>query len=174
MGSPSVIITQQGGTGAAPIATPSGASLLGDPASGFGVVMQLQGSRYREGDHLSLTIASEKECRLRLIDVDSLGNATMLFPNSMQTQDALSAGTVHFLPGTGSNVVYQVNGARGTHAVVAICTREEGDILSQLLGKARTSVAVLDSNSIADLAAQVNQLPQANVGRAVVTYEIVR
>lgn len=172
--SPSIVIAPAQPPQQPPIVS-SAAALLGQGTSGFGLQVLLQSNTYSQGDSLSMSVVAEKKCHLKLVNVDSSGNATVLFPNNVQSDDLIRAGRVRFLPGHDADVRYVVSGASGPQAIVAICTKGDRGLFAALFGSRsteRTAVAVISQDNVAEIAAEIADLPPEAVARTVATYYV--
>lgn len=66
---------------------------------GIAVSMSPNQTQYKAGDYLELTLRAEKDCYITLLNWDSHGNFTKLFPNKYQEDNFIRGGeTVHFPP----------------------------------------------------------------------------
>lgn len=75
---------------------------------------------YAAGDLVTLTVQTTRDCYLTLVDVDTAGKATVLFPNDFEQSNLLKAGTPQRIPADKSP--YQLRFKdKGRETTVAIC-----------------------------------------------------
>lgn len=75
---------------------------------------------YMTGDELSITVQTNRPCYLTLINIDTTGKATVLFPNDFERDTLLSAGERVRVPGETAPYLLRVKDA-GRETFVAIC-----------------------------------------------------
>ena len=140
---------------------------------GFGLQLALHRDGYAVGEALTLTAVAERDCSLTLVSIDEGGEATVLVPNRLEKRPELTAGTVRFLPGTGSAVEYRVSGA-GRQALVGFCAAvpEKPGFWAQLFGKSRGATAVLGTSGVDALLAELAQLSGEELAHTAVGYSV--
>ncbi|UYO54590.1 DUF4384 domain-containing protein [Rhodopseudomonas palustris] len=79
---------------------------------------------YKVGEELMLTVTPERSCKLTLFSIDAQNNATILYPNRLESPPSLSAGRTTFLPGTDGKMRFTLLGSPGVQKVVALCGEE--------------------------------------------------
>jgi hypothetical protein len=76
---------------------------------------------YKAGDLASFTAVSTQDCYLTLIGIDKAGIATVLFPNDLDGENLLRAGSSMTVPIQGA--AYQLRFKEpGRETIVAVCT----------------------------------------------------
>ncbi|MEQ8964203.1 MAG: DUF4384 domain-containing protein, partial [Azospirillaceae bacterium] len=142
--------------------------------SAFGLQLALSRPAYQRGERLSLTVAAERSCRLHLLNIDAEGRATLLFPNTRQRDNRLSAGRVHFLPGADSGVGYRVAGAPGEQTLMALCQAEEEGLLALLGLGGRAATPVLSEASLSAVLEEIDALGAERLAHATAAYRVTR
>lgn len=76
---------------------------------------------YAPGDLVQLSAQTSRDCYLTLIDVDTAGKATVLFPNEFEPDNLLKAGAPLHVPG--DKAPYQLRlKDKGRETTVAVCS----------------------------------------------------
>jgi mono/diheme cytochrome c family protein len=76
--------------------------------------------RYKVGDRLVLTVATDRDCHLTVVSVDGKGRGTVIFPNDFETNGLLKAGTELVFPKPKDGYFFRFNAA-GRERIVALC-----------------------------------------------------
>jgi cytochrome c553 len=76
---------------------------------------------YSVGDTATIVVESNSNCYLTVIDVDTRGQATVLFPNEFERDNALVAGRRQKIPAPEAPYRFRLND-RGKETLVGICT----------------------------------------------------
>ncbi|WP_421725482.1 DUF4384 domain-containing protein [Bauldia sp.] len=79
---------------------------------------------YRVGDLAVFTVATEEACYLTLINVDSAGTATVIFPNRFQEDNLILPGADLLFPADDAPFQFRLADP-GTETVIAICSLED-------------------------------------------------
>lgn len=74
----------------------------------------------RAGDKVSFTVTMDRDCHLTVINVDTLGRGTVIFPSEFEPDSRLQAGRVLRLPPEGAGYEFRAR-QQGTEAIVATC-----------------------------------------------------
>ena len=77
---------------------------------------------YRLGDKMSITISSNTECYLTVLDFSTSGNANILFPNAHQTNNLLPANHKITIPNHKFDI--KISGETGVEQLWAVCKIE--------------------------------------------------
>ncbi|MFN3869295.1 MAG: DUF4384 domain-containing protein [Hyphomicrobiaceae bacterium] len=77
-------------------------------------------ARYRVGDGIALKVRASAACHVTLINIDTSGEATVLFPNEFDRDNLLSAGSIRTIPDSEATYRFRFDHA-GTERFVAIC-----------------------------------------------------
>jgi hypothetical protein len=95
--------------------------------SGFGIRLELNHDDgvYDKGDSLRVRVTPDRDCNLKLIDVGSSGEATIVFPNRAQRRAHVERDETVVIPAEGSDVAYKVRGPGGLEELVAVCRADE-------------------------------------------------
>ena len=141
--------------------------------SSFGLDLRLEQDQYRQGEHLALTIAAERDCTLTLVNISETRNeAVVLYPNEAVPQVRLQAGRQTWLPGADSPVRLSVLGPPGGQTLMAVCTEESVSLLGNLSQYAQRSVyPQLNHQQWVTLQAAAQQQPRS--ARASVQFRVV-
>lgn len=79
---------------------------------------------YRPGDTAELSVSSNQDCYLILLNVGSDGSMTLLYPNQFYKDNLVKKGQTVRIPPPGSTFVYRINPPGGQEMVKAIATKE--------------------------------------------------
>jgi hypothetical protein len=77
-------------------------------------------SDYKVDDLPVFTVKSEEKCYLTLINVDSNGNGTVIFPNKFQQDNAIESEKEFKFPADDAKFQFRLQD-RGTETVIAVC-----------------------------------------------------
>ena len=80
------------------------------------------GATYHYGENLRLFFNTDRDCYVTLIDIDSAGKQTVLFPNPAHPDNAVQAGRVYAFPGPRAAFTYDIVPPPGIEAIKAIAT----------------------------------------------------
>jgi Domain of unknown function (DUF4384) len=114
---------------------------LGSIPSAFVLDLHAMKPSYRVGEELTLSVTPERNCKLTLLSLDTQNNATVLYPNRLESEPSLRAGRTSFLPGTDGKMRFTLLGSPGVQSVVALCG-EEWTLLGSLFKSSDTDRAV--------------------------------
>lgn len=78
----------------------------------------------RVGDEIAVSVVSDHDCRLTLVNIDTTGRATVLFPNMFTPDNHLRAGAVIEIPSDDDPYVLALQAA-GRETFLAICLMED-------------------------------------------------
>ncbi len=106
--------------GAASIAAPRVESGAAGLARSFDLSLTADRPVYNQGDNPVLTVLTRRTCNLTLIDIDSSGSGTIIFPNQLQPNGRIEAGR-EFRFGDASTPFKFRLADRGTETVIAEC-----------------------------------------------------
>lgn len=81
------------------------------------------GSAYEVGGTLALRVTVDRECHLTLINIESDGRATVLFPNDFEQDNRLAAGHSLSIPGPSAGYRLRLEHP-GVDTLLAVCTAE--------------------------------------------------
>ncbi|MDO9382840.1 MAG: DUF4384 domain-containing protein [Hyphomicrobiaceae bacterium] len=76
---------------------------------------------YQKGDVVALTAQANRDCNLTVINVDTQGEATVLFPSDSDPDNAVKAGAKVRIPSDIEPYLLRAN-ASGTETFIAVCT----------------------------------------------------
>ncbi|MFT7459841.1 MAG: hypothetical protein ACI909_002524 [Planctomycetota bacterium] len=85
---------------------------------------------YQTGDRVTVSVSSDRDCKLTLINIGTSGRVTVLFPNRFQRSNLIRAGQVVRIPENTAGVDYLVQGPPGIETLVALCRTDEDENLS--------------------------------------------
>ncbi len=120
-----------------------------------GVAIQLNSDKlaYVLGDKIAFSVKVDRACHLTLVDQDSNGETTIIFPNQYQQDNLIQANQTFLFPNEKSSFDFKLS-TRGTETVIAICD-ESGKALGNIphdfaaslftdLGKGETAYRKID------------------------------
>ena len=134
------------------VPVPSG---LAWPASGSGLRIAVDRSRYRMGEPVSVYVNSAVPCYLTLVNIGSSGQARVLLPNMAQPQNYMPAGQTVVFPGVGSSLRVTPIGPAGVETVTAVCSADNRPVMASGLvygGSGFASLGSVGMSSSRDLA----------------------
>jgi hypothetical protein len=76
-------------------------------------------SNYRLGEKMSLTVTSNTNCYLSIVDFGTSGSANILFPNAYQKDNLLAANRPLIIPNQQFDI--KIGGKTGTEQLWAVC-----------------------------------------------------
>jgi hypothetical protein len=98
----------------------SAQALSPEPTQGLDLVLWSDRDRYKPGDLVRFGARVSADCNLTLISLDTVGRATVLFPNEFEQTNLVTAGRDIAIPGSGAP--YQLRAKdRGRETLVGIC-----------------------------------------------------
>ncbi len=80
------------------------------------------GGTYYYGEDLTIFFQADRDCFVTLLDIDSTGKVTRLFPNAQSRSNRIQAGRVYRFPGPGSTFRYEIVPPAGIEVIKAIAT----------------------------------------------------
>lgn len=83
-------------------------------------------NEYEIGDDASMSVQVEKDSYLTLLDIDSNGNVTVLFPNECVKENFIKGGVTYSIPGELFDFDLGVAGPPGLSRIKAIATLKPG------------------------------------------------
>lgn len=89
-----------------------------------GLDLWAEARAYDQGDELTLNVATQRDCRLSVINIDASGTATVLFPNVYHSDNRLKAGTRIQIPEDDDPYILALETA-GRETFLAICLLED-------------------------------------------------
>ncbi|MBP7335871.1 DUF4384 domain-containing protein [Niveispirillum sp.] len=156
-------------------ATPaSGLLQVAPPAGSFALRLTTDRPRYRLGENVRVTVGSDRDCHLTLLDAGTSGKVTVVFPNRFQPQTLLRAGQTVSVPAAGAAFDFRAAGPAGTEALVAICRPTPEPLLGSAYDFTRTPFMSLgDSSLVVKDLATVMAGSTSGVGHAAVSFQIL-
>jgi len=106
------------------------------PGESFDLSLVSDRSSYTAADHPVFTITPAHDCYLQLIDVDSYGATTLLYPNQFEQNNFLKAGQDFKFPATGAKYQFAFT-TPGTETVTASCSLQNRPVDGVKLDKSR-------------------------------------
>ncbi|HRD77331.1 MAG TPA: DUF4384 domain-containing protein, partial [Hyphomicrobiaceae bacterium] len=86
----------------------------------IGLVLVSDKTVYRPGDLATFTVRTKRDCFLTVINLDTLGRATVIFPNEFEQSNRITAGRELRLPS--ERAPYQLRAKqKGRERMIAIC-----------------------------------------------------
>lgn len=101
-----------------PRTAPAQVTALGDGAIDLG--LWSDSPRHKSGDLITFHVTTSASCHLTLVSVDTKGQATVLFPNEFEPDNAIRPGAVVRIPS--DNAPYQLRvSSPGVESAIALC-----------------------------------------------------
>ncbi len=89
-----------------------------------GLVLVANSSEYKVNDLPVFTVTTDKDCHLTLINVDSYGTGTVIFPNGFQKDNLIKAGKNFDFPGADAPFQFRLKDP-GIEKVIALCSTDK-------------------------------------------------
>ena len=100
------IVSAVGGTPIVPVIPLDGLNQIGP----IQLSVELNQREYREGEKLTVTVKADRDCYLRVYNVNPQGRATQLFPNLFQTDNFVKAAQSVVIPAGGAKFDLEIMG----------------------------------------------------------------
>ncbi|GEM_PF-329664 len=153
------------------------------PEKGEGISLKVSLSKadLKEGDEVKIFYQANRDCYVYIFSVAADGSVTLLLPNSINPDNAVTAGEIYEFPVKGSNIKLQARFLPGYKDPVAeerikvIATRQKEGIIP--LGFQEGLFRVFDAKStgmISDLVKRLNQLEPSDWTEATTVYTLRR
>lgn len=125
---------------------------LENPRQRIAVSMSPSQTRYRTGDYLDLTLRADEDCYVTLLNWDSHGNFTKLFPNKYQEDNFIRGGRTHHFPPEDGDFEIQFPGPEGKEMLklIVVTSSRVNDKINQALKRPRTATFATQSSRSAD------------------------
>lgn len=95
------------------------------PATPIDLTLYPDLPRYSPGDVIEITVRSNVDCNLTVINIDTGGFGTVIFPNDFVTNNRIAAHLSVTIPAQGARYRLRLK-EKGRERIVALCTRVEG------------------------------------------------
>ncbi|MEL6374490.1 MAG: DUF4384 domain-containing protein [Pseudomonadota bacterium] len=92
----------------------------GPTARSFDLTLSANRAAYRRGDLAVFTVRSSRACHLTLINIDTGGRGTVIYPNDFARRSLIKAGETLQVPAKGARYRFRLRDA-GTERIVAVC-----------------------------------------------------
>ena len=97
----------------------------------FSVKLWTNKSNYKLGDSIVFYFRAERDCYLNLVDINSRGEISMIFPNRYHPDNFVKRGVTYRIPDKGYGFSFEVEPPAGTDRIYAIAGTRPLDIFSQ-------------------------------------------
>lgn len=150
--------------------------VLPEKGAGFGIKLSLSKTELKEGDEVRVFYEPSADCYVYIFSVAADGSVTLLFPNSINTDNGIKSGKTYTFP---SDVRIKLKAellpgyAKAEEKIKIIATRKKEDIVP--LGFQEGFFKVYDAKStgmISDLAKKLNQLEPIDWAEAQAVYRL--
>ncbi len=133
---------------------------LENPRQRIAVSMSPSQTRYRAGDYLDLTLRADDDCYITLLNWDSHGNFTKLFPNKYQEDNFIRGGRTYHFPPEDADFELHLPGPVGKEMLklIVVTSSRANDKINQILDRPRTEPFATQSSRAKD--GQTLILPQ--------------
>ncbi len=103
-----------------------------DPTTNIAITLTAEKTEVQPGDEVSLTVETDRDCYLTVMDLGSSGRVIRLWPNRYSSQDnKVEARTPRAIPGPDDGFRIKVAGPAGVERLVVFASSEKGKILSE-------------------------------------------
>jgi hypothetical protein len=110
------------GAPSAAVAPSASSEAASAPTSGL--VLYSNKARYRVGDRLSVTVRTDRDCDLTIVNIDRRGRGTVLYPNDFENGSRLAPGQQFTLPAANAGYSFRMN-EPGRERIVALCNETD-------------------------------------------------
>ena len=105
------------------------------------------------GDKLVFSVRSERKGYLYLLDINSLGSVTLFFPNHLDRNNFITAGSVVTVPDENFNAEFYAAEPVGHDTIIAIVSTQPWQELEKADINAQTILATLDAKQVTEVIA---------------------
>ena len=150
-------------------------SRKGDPDPDFKILKaSLNQPAFYDGDDLELTLKVSRDCYITLLNVDSDGNITMVFPNGYSSNSFVKAGQTVNIPG---DYNFNLNpslpkGSMETTEILHIIATKNGPFIPGGTYSSDNPFAAYPAGRLADMAARLAEFRRDEWTSAVLPYSI--
>lgn len=137
--------------------------------SDFGLVMAVDQPSYRVGEHLKFSVAAERRCDLRVVNIDHKGDYTILYPTKLDEALTLKEGKTEFFPRASGDTQITLAGEAGQQTLLAVCAQNRS-FWEVITGR----TAIAGAKPTMTLAQILNDKGDGLVGRKAITYQLTR
>ncbi len=137
--------------------------------SDFGLVLTVDQPSYRVGEQLKFSVAAERRCDLRIVNIDHKGDYTILYPTKLDEALTLKEGRTEFFPRAKGDTQITLVGEPGQQTLLAVCAQNRTfwDVIT-----GRTAIA--GAKPTMTLSQILSDKGDGLVGRKAVTYQLSR
>lgn len=100
---------------------------LTNPKNNFTVFLNTDGPDYQLNDYLTLRVLVTDDAHIIILNWDSTGKLTLLFPNAYQQNNLVKASTIHAFPDPQSDFDFLLSGPPGVERLKVIAFRGADD-----------------------------------------------
>jgi len=97
----------------------------------FYVKLWTDKTRYSLGDQIFFYFRAEEDCYLNLVDINSRGEITLLFPNRFHSDNFVRGGVTYHIPGKNYGFTFEVEPPVGTERIYAMASTRPLNIFAQ-------------------------------------------
>jgi hypothetical protein len=94
----------------------------------FAIRLWTNRKNYRMGEKITFFFRAERDCYVNLVDINSRGELTLLFPNRFHTDNFIRAGKTYQIPDEAYGFTFEIQPPAGTDRVYAIAASRPLDI----------------------------------------------
>lgn len=96
----------------------------------FNIELWANKSDFRIGENITFYFRSKRDCYLNLVDINSRGELTLLFPNRFHTDNFIRAGRTYRIPDANYGFELEIQPPAGTDRIYAIAGNSPIDIFN--------------------------------------------
>ena len=100
---------------------------LTNPEHNFSLFLNTDRPNYQLNDFLTLRVLVTDDAHIIILNWDSTGKLTLLFPNSFEHNNLIKAGVIHAFPNPQSDFDYLLSGSHGMERFKGIAIRHTAD-----------------------------------------------
>lgn len=150
-------------------------SKKGDPDPDFKILKaSLNQPAFYDGDELDLTLKVSQDCYITLLNIDSDGNITMVFPNGFAKKSFVRAGQTVNIPG---DYNFNLNpglpkGSRETTEILHIIATKKRPFMPGGIYSNDNPFEAYPAGKLSDMAARLAEFPREEWTAAILPYGI--
>lgn len=106
---------------------------LAAPESGLKVTASVDhpDHTYTVGDHVVLSVKTDQDAYVTVLDVGTSGKVHVIFPNRFQRDNRVAAGQIVQIPDPRANFAFQVQGPAGSELIKVIATQNQQPLFAE-------------------------------------------
>lgn len=125
--------------------------------SGLGIKVWTDKTEYHVGEQLKINVELKTNGYVYLIDIDSAGNASLIYPNFYEQNNYLKSGRTHVIPSVNEDFDLKITGPMGIEIVRAIVSSKPIDEVFEVVKDVSSGQPFSEVN-IAEVTKKINSI----------------